>query len=233
MCFCDGKHIASMPIIQDFKKLSKNSLLNTGGIFSYGPINISEKDHDEIISTIIAPLISGLLEQGITYKGVIYAGLMIDENNKPKVLEFNTRFGDPECQSLMVLLETDLIDIIKAIEEQKLNEIDIKWKNKKSICAVMYSNGYPESHKIGKEIFGLDDKYSDIHIFHSGTKIENDKILTNGGRVLSITSIGNSLEETQNKVRLCIDNINFDGMCYREDVLRNGNLEKNRELYEL
>jgi len=219
MAFTDGGFIVPMPVTRDYKKLSKNDNRNTGGVACYGPVDIDEKLYDEIIDTIMAPLIAGLSKQGIVYKGVIYAGLMIDKNNKPKVLEFNCRFGDPESSILMSLLETDLIDIIEAIEKQKLNKIEVKWKDKSVVCVVPYSKGYPDSYEIGKEIFGLDNEYIDTQIFHSGTKLDNNKIVSNGGRVLSITSIGNSLQNARDKVYYCIDNINFDGMCYRKDIL--------------
>lgn len=223
MAFTDGKHIAIIPVVQDFKQLSKYDKKNTGGMGSRGPIYVSEELQTEITDTILAPLIVGLSKNGITYKGVIYVGVMTDQWSKnPKVLEFNVRFGDPECQILMPLLETDLIDIIEAINEQKLDEIEIIWKDQKAKCVILASDGYPGKCETGFEIEGLDveyptERFSKTHIFHSGTKIEGDKIVTNGGRVLSVVTLGKSPEMTMDS-NLVIDKINFEGKIYREDI---------------
>ena len=222
MCFVDGKYVQPMPITKDFKRgLDNNKGKNTGGVACYGPVHIDESLYKEIMHTIVNPLVSSLSTSGIIYKGVLYVGLMIVKN-KPKVLEINVRFGDPECQVLMSLLETDLIDIIEAIEHQKLDKINITWRNTSAVCIVPYSQGYPDAYKTGEKIFGLNKEYQDTFIFHSGTKkIKNNKILTNGGRVLSVTSTGNTLIEARNKAYACIGSnaINFNNMCYRKDVL--------------
>lgn len=215
MAFVDGKHVATMPVIQDYKKLSISDDRNTGGMGSRGPVNIDEDLQLEIVNSIITPLIIGLSKLGVVYKGILYIGLIIDENNKPKVLEFNVRFGDPECQILMTLLKTDLIDIIEAINNQKLNEIEIEWKTERTRCVVLASDGYPGKYETGFEIKGLDKEYPNTVIFHAGTKIKDDKIVTSGGRVLNIVTVGrNNAKET----KCVIDNIDFQGKIYRNDI---------------
>lgn len=221
MAFTDGKSIVPMPMVRDYKKLSNSNNRNTGGMGAVGPINIDEKEYDYIIDKIMGPLIAGLSKQGIIYKGVIYAGLMTDGwGHDPQVLEFNVRFGDPECQVLMMLLETDLIDIIEAIEEERLGELEIKWKEDGVKTVVLTSDGYPGKYKIGLEIDGLDRDYPtkrfpNTQIFHSGTRFDGDKIVTNGGRVLCVTTIGENRHE-ENK--MVIDDIDFEGKYYREDI---------------
>lgn len=222
LSFIDGKHIATMPITRDYKRaLNSDEGENTGGMGAYGPVHVNEALHDEIIDTIVAPLMVGLSGMGTTYKGVLYVGLMIDKNNKPKVLEFNVRFGDPEAQVLMSLLKTDLIDIIQAINNQTLNELSIEWRDESSVCVVLASQGYPNKYETEKEIFGLDKEYENINVFHSGTKLDDSgKIVTNGGRVLSVTSTGKNLTEAKNTVYSCIgkNEINFDGFHFRKDI---------------
>lgn len=221
MAFTDGKSLVPMPIIQDYKKISKDSLINTGGMGSVGPIKINEKEYNFIIDRIMAPLISGLSKQGIKYKGIIYAGLITDGwGHNPQVLEFNVRFGDPECQSLMMLLETDLIDIIEAIEEERLGELKIKWKDEYVKTIALVSKGYPNEYKIGYKIDGLDRDYPtkrfpNTHIFHGNTKFDGDNIVTAGGRVLYVTTIGKNTSE-ENK--MVIDDIDFEGKYYRGDI---------------
>jgi len=224
MALTDGKHIATIPVIQDFKRLSNTDNRNTGGMGSRGAMFISDELQTEIMDSIMAPLIIGLSKKWeVVYKGVLYVGVMTDQWSKnPKVLEFNVRFGDPECQILMPLLETDLIDIIEAIDQQKLDEIEIKWKDEKAKCVILASNGYPGKYKTGFEIEGLDieyptERFSKTHIFHSGTKIDGDKIITNGGRVLSIVTLGQSPQIMMDS-NLVINKINFEGKIYREDI---------------
>ena len=142
---------------------------------------------------------------------------MITEDG-PKVLEYNVRFGDPETQSVLLRLETDLIEIIEAILENRLNEIHIKYDEKNAVCVMLTSGGYPESYEKGKVITGLDKVDEDIVIFHSGTKLINNKLVTNGGRVIGISAKGNSLEEASKKVYENIEKIKFEGMHYRTDI---------------
>jgi phosphoribosylamine--glycine ligase len=224
MAFTDGKSIVPMPMVFDRKTLYKNSGPNTGGMGATGPF-IKENFKDEVMNKILIPLINGLSNQGIKYSGVIYVGLKSNDicasfDCNPKVLEFNVRFGDPEGQILMMLLETDLIDIIEAIEQERLNEIEIKWKDDHVKTVALVSKGYPNEYKVGFEIDGLDREYPtkrfpNTRIFHGGTRFDGDKIVTNGGRVVYVTTTGEN-RHTENK--LVIDDINFEGKYYREDI---------------
>ncbi|MCX8033734.1 MAG: phosphoribosylamine--glycine ligase [Thermodesulfovibrio sp.] len=222
LVFTDGKSIIPMVTSKDHKRLLDNDEgPNTGGMgtFSPNPI-ITPELEKEILETVIKPTIKGLKQEGIVYKGILYAGLMI-VNNKPYVLEFNCRFGDPETQVILPRLETDLVDIFMAIAAQRLNKIDVKWKTDASLCVILASEGYPGKYKKGIPISGLDmiKGLKDITVFHAGTKFnEEGQIVTNGGRVLGITALGKEIQEARQKVYGAIQLINFSGMHYRKDI---------------
>ncbi len=207
---------------KDHKRLLDNDEgPNTGGMgtFSPNPIITPELER-EILETIIKPTVKGLKQEGIPYRGILYAGLMI-VNGKPYVLEFNCRFGDPETQVILPRLETDLVDIFMAIAEQKLNKVDVKWSNKASLCVVLASEGYPGKYKKGIPIKGLDmiKDLKDVIVFHAGTKFNEEGIIvTNGGRVLGVTALGNDLQEARQKAYSAVGLINFEGMQYRKDI---------------
>ena len=167
-------------------------------------------------ATILKPFMEGLKAEGIDYRGVIFIGLMI-KDNVAKVLEFNVRFGDPETQSLMLRLDSDLFDIMYACATNTLSKELVKFNDLHVACLVLASQGYPNSYEKGKEISGL-DKVDDVVIFHAGTKEVDGKIYTNGGRVLNICAVGKSLEEARNKVYLSAEIIDFDGKYYRKDI---------------
>ncbi|SHH41294.1 phosphoribosylamine--glycine ligase [Tepidibacter thalassicus] len=218
LTFVDGKTIIPMVSAKDHKKVFDGEKgLNTGGMGTFSPSDIyDEKLEREIKEKILNPIIEGFKRDNLNYKGVLFIGLMIT-NDGPKVLEFNVRFGDPEAQVVLTRLETDLVDIINSILEEKLNDIDIKWSECKTACVVLTSNGYPESYEKGKliRIGKLDD---DVLLFHSGTKFENGKLLTNGGRVIGVTAIGRTLNEAVKKVYGNVEKIHFEGMHYRKDI---------------
>ena len=173
---------------------------------------------DEILKKdILDPFMEGLKKENIDYRGVIFIGLMI-ENNKAKVLEFNVRFGDPETQSILLRLESDLFEIMEAVSEGKLNEVEVKWSEKEAGCLVLASGGYPDKYQKGYPITGLKDVGKDIIIFHAGTKVSNEQIVTSGGRVLNICALGDSLEEIREKVYKAAEVINFTGKYYRKDI---------------
>ncbi len=222
LVFTDGKHIIPMVTSKDHKRLlDKDEGPNTGGMgtFSPNPIITPELEKD-IIENIIKPTIRGLKLEGIIYKGILYAGLMII-NNKPYVLEFNCRFGDPETQVILPRLETDLVDIFMAIAEQRLNKVEIKWKADASLCVILASEGYPGKYKKGIPISGLDmvKGLEDVMVFHAGTKFnEEGQIVTNGGRVLGITALGKDIKEARQKAYNAVELINFQGMQYRKDI---------------
>ena len=153
----------------------------------------------------------------LNYKGVLFIGLMITEDG-PKVLEYNVRFGDPETQSVLFRLETDLHKIMEAILDNKLKDIEINYKKEEAVCVMLTSGGYPEDYEKGKVITGLEDLDEDIVVFHSGTKMLDGNLVTNGGRVIGITTSAGSVEEAAKKVYKNIEKINFEGMHYRTDI---------------
>ncbi|MCX7987859.1 MAG: phosphoribosylamine--glycine ligase [Thermodesulfovibrio sp.] len=222
LVFTDGKSIIPMVTSKDHKRLLDNDEgPNTGGMGTFSPNPIITPELEiEILETVIKPTIQGLKQEGIVYKGILYAGLMI-VNNKPYVLEFNCRFGDPETQVILPRLETDLVDIFMAIAEQRLNKIEVRWKTDASLCVILASEGYPGKYKKGIPISGLDmiRGLKDITIFHAGTKFnEKGQIVTNGGRVLGITALGKDIKEARQKAYGAIELINFSGMHYRKDI---------------
>jgi len=222
LCFTDGKTISLMPYSRDHKRLLDNDKgPNTGGMGAFAPVKYSPKDTEEILNKILKPLIKTLSQQDIIYKGVLYAGLIRTKNGF-KVLEFNCRFGDPETQVILPLLQTDLIDIIEHIIKGQLNKLNIKWSNKKimTVCAV--SKGYPGKYQKGLAIRGIKNiKDRNLMIFHAGTKINNNVLLTNGGRVLNITGIDTSFKNVRKKVYNTLTKIHFHGIFYRKDIGKN------------
>ncbi len=222
----DSESIVPMASCQDHKNIFDNDLgPNTGGMGSYSPVPfITDELSEEIQSKIIKPTFNGLKELGISYKGFLYAGLMLEkESNEPRVLEFNTRMGDPECQSLMVRMSSDLLTYIDATVNRSLNCLEnIEWKKQHSLCVVMASKGYPASYAIGNHIHGLDSKFDDdVYIFHSGTSINaGGKIVTNGGRVLSVTALGDDLKQAIYKAYSAVGLIHWgnDEQYYRKDI---------------
>ncbi|MCS7215410.1 MAG: phosphoribosylamine--glycine ligase [Thermodesulfovibrio sp.] len=222
LVFTDGKTIVPMVTSKDHKRLLDNDEgPNTGGMgtFSPNPI-ITPELEKEIMDTIIKPTIRGLKQEGIVYKGILYAGIMI-VNNKPYVLEFNCRFGDPETQVILPRLETDLVDIFMAIAEQRLNKIEVKWKKDASLCVILASEGYPGKYKKGLPVTGLEmvKGLKDILVFHAGTKFNDEgQIVTNGGRVLGVTALGKDIKEARKRAYSAIEFIKFEGMQYRKDI---------------
>ena len=222
LVFTDGKSIIPMVTSKDHKRLLDNDEgPNTGGMGTFSPNPIITPELEiEILETIIKPTIKGLKQDGIVYKGILYAGLMI-VNNKPYVLEFNCRFGDPETQVILPRLETDIIDIFMAIVEQKLNKVDVKWKNEASLCVILASEGYPGKYEKGIPIYGLEmfKGLKDIIVFHAGTKFDDEgKVVTNGGRVLGVTTLGKDIKEARQKAYSAVQLIKFEGMQYRKDI---------------
>lgn len=219
LAFVDNNTIVPMESAKDHKKVYNNEEgPNTGGMGTFSPSNIYDEQLSHIVKKeVLDKTLKGFKDDNLDYKGILFIGLMITEDG-PKVLEYNVRFGDPETQSVLLRLETDLIEIIEAILENRLNEIHIKYDEKNAVCVMLTSGGYPESYEKGKVITGLDKVDEDIVIFHSGTKIINNKLVTNGGRVIGISAKGNSLEEASKKVYENIEKIKFEGMHYRTDI---------------
>lgn len=220
LAFTDGMTIVPMVSSQDHKRIFDGDKgPNTGGMGTYSPAPIVTDELSEIVyKEILVPMIEGLKKEGITYKGVLYAGLMI-KDGKPKVVEFNARFGDPETQVVLPKLESDLFDILYAVAENKLSDIDIIWSKEATVCVVLASNGYPGNYEKNKEITGINTATSNgLLVFHAGTKEENGKIYTNGGRVLNVVASGDTIKEAVCNVYKNIDSIKFENMFYRKDI---------------
>ncbi|MCF7872596.1 MAG: phosphoribosylamine--glycine ligase [Candidatus Omnitrophica bacterium] len=221
LAFSDGETILPLVASQDHKRAFDNDKgPNTGGMGAYAPTPLLDKqEFDKIIESVFYPLIKGLKKENKLYKGILYAGLMLTENG-PSVLEFNVRFGDPETQVVLPKLKGDLADIILKTIEGRLSEAKIAWDLRTCVCVVLASGGYPNKYQKGKEIKGLEvaQQQEDILVYHAGTKREAGKILTNGGRVLSVVGLGSTLEKTKEKVYQAIKKIDFDQMQYRKDI---------------
>ncbi|MBI3485678.1 phosphoribosylamine--glycine ligase [Candidatus Daviesbacteria bacterium] len=219
--FCDGKNYSIFPSSQDHKAIFDGDKgPNTGGMGTIAPVGwVSDELMDRIEKEIVIPTLAGLKKRGREFKGILYPGVMVT-NKGPKVLEFNARFGDPEVESYLRLLKTDLFDIFMACIDGTLNELNIEWEKKFACCIVLASGGYPGSYEKGKEISGINEaeKIDEVVVFHAGTKAEKGKLLTNGGRVLGISATGNNLDQALEKVYQAIKKVNFEGMQYRLDI---------------
>ncbi|MDR2676739.1 MAG: phosphoribosylamine--glycine ligase [Endomicrobium sp.] len=224
LIFTDGVSYSMMPASQDHKRLNDgNKGPNTGGMGAYVPVPFlaTKELNKKIEIDIIRKLISGIKSEKLDYKGVLYVGIILC-NSSPHVLEFNCRFGDPEAQALLPLLDTDLVDICNAILDKKLSSIKIKWKKKFSICLVLVSGGYPGYFEKKVEIKGLNsinDKFTTV--FHAGTQFYNGRFITSGGRVLGITSVSEDIKSAVDKVYSSAKLVSFKNMHYRKDIGRN------------
>ena len=220
MAFTDGTTIVPMLPAQDHKRLLDGDQgPNTGGMGAYAPAPIFTKEMiQEAIEKVLRPAVAGLQNEGRTFVGVLYAGLMLTKNGI-RVLEFNCRFGDPETQAVLPLLETDLLEIMEACVAGRLNEINIHWKNGAAVCVVLASKGYPEKSKKG-QVVSFGELPEDMICFHAGTIVDNEKIITAGGRVLGLTTWAGDLESAVKKVYSNINKVSFEGMQYRKDIAR-------------
>ncbi|MDD4278524.1 MAG: phosphoribosylamine--glycine ligase [Candidatus Sumerlaeales bacterium] len=221
LAFTDGKTVLPMATAQDHKALHDGDLgPNTGGMGAYSPAPILPENKVEQAYTLtLKPIIDEFSKRGICYQGVLYAGLMITKNGI-KVLEYNCRFGDPETQPILMRLETDLMDIIEAVCSGTLDSISLQWRPQPAICVVMVASGYPENPQKGAVIYGIDEANNDhTKVFHAGTKLNKDKqIITNGGRVLGITSWGDVLPLAIAQAYEGVNKIHWDGAQFRTDI---------------
>ena len=219
LCFVDGDTIVPMVYAKDHKQIyDGNKGPNTGGMGTVSPNPFMPKDIDEILKEdILDPILKGFKDADLDYRGVLFIGLMI-ENNKAKVLEFNVRFGDPETQVILLRLQSDLFDVMYATSQKKLNQVDVKWSDDYALCLVLSSAGYPNSYEKGKVITGFDKVDNDIVVFHAGTSVKDGNIVTSGGRVLNICATGSSLEDVREKAYKAANQINFDGKYCRKDI---------------
>lgn len=220
LCFVDGSAIVPMESAQDYKRIGDGGKgPNTGGMGTYSPSLLFDKDLEkEIWEKILQPTFAGFKEDNLDFRGVLFVGIMIGKEG-PKVIEFNNRFGDPETQVVLPRLENDLLDVLIAVTEDRLEEIDFKWSDKKAICVVMASKGYPNLYEKGKPISGFENVDDGIIVFHAGTKYDDKgNIVTNGGRVLGVTAMGDTHDEAREKVYKNVERILFDGAVYRKDI---------------
>lgn len=223
LSFTDGKTVKPMVSSKDHKRaLDGDKGLNTGGMGTISPNPYyTDELADECMEAIFKPTIEAMQKEGRPFKGCLYFGLMMTPKG-PKVIEYNARFGDPEAQVVLPRLKTDILDIIDAVIDEKLDEIDIDWSDDCSACVVMASGGYPESYKKGIEMFGMDDngQVEGATVYHAGTKYSDGKFYTNGGRVLGVTATGKTLDEALEKAYAAVEKISFDGAHYRHDIGR-------------
>ena len=222
LAFSDGENILPMIAAQDHKPAYNNDEgPNTGGMGAYAPTPIvNEEMQKYIIENIMKKVILSMKSEGRTYKGVLYAGLMI-KNKKPYVLEFNCRFGDPETQAILPLLESDIVEVMLATIEGSLDNFSLKWKNSYAVCVVLASGGYPLTYEKGKVIKGLKnvENLENVIVFHAGTKLdESGNVITNGGRVLNVVGLDKDFKMAQKKAYDAIKLMNFDKMYYRTDI---------------
>lgn len=221
LAFTDGETIVPMVPSQDHKAVFDNDTgPNTGGMGAYSPAPVvTDEVFSQVCDEILYPVVRGLKQEGIEYKGVLYAGLMICDG-KAKVVEFNCRFGDPEAQVVLPRLKTDLVDIALAVIDKKLDEVEIQWKDEAAVCVIMASEGYPGPYEKGIPISGLDrvGDMRDLVVFHSGTASKDGRIVTNGGRVLGVTAMGTTIQEAIDRAYKGVRQIEFQGAHYRKDI---------------
>ncbi|MGE6211567.1 phosphoribosylamine--glycine ligase [Comamonas aquatica] len=218
---CDGKNVVAMATSQDHKRLKDNDEgPNTGGMGAYSPAPVVTADvHARAMREIILPTIRGMEKDGIPFTGFLYAGLMIDGNGHPKTLEFNTRMGDPETQPIMMRLKSDLVDVMQAAVDGKLDQVELEWDRRTALGVVMAAAGYPEDPRKGDAITGLPAEVDDAVVFHAGTQLNEAGVpVTSGGRVLCVTVLADSVRQAQTRVYDVTRGIHFDGMQYRRDI---------------
>lgn len=220
LTFCDGTTIVPMISSQDHKRAYDNDEgPNTGGMGTYAPAPVVTADVlARVQKEILEPTVAAMKAEGIPYTGCLYAGLMITEDG-PKVIEFNARFGDPETQVVLPLLDSDMVEIMTACVKGNLADLDIKWKDEAAVCVVMAAGGYPQSYHKGDVITGL-DKAAELGatVFHAGTAIKDGEVVTNGGRVLGVTALGSDIRLAVNNAYQAVKSIQFDNVHYRNDI---------------
>ena len=221
IAFTDGKAILPLASSQDHKPIFEDDQgPNTGGMGAYSPAPVvTEEVHERIIEKILRPIIYGMGEEGRPYKGVLYAGLMILDGH-PKALEFNARFGDPETQPVLMRMKGDIIPILEACMKGTLSHHRIEWDNRASLCVVMASKGYPGDYEKGKLIEGLKEvsRMEGVFVFHAGTALKDGQIITNGGRVLGVTGLGEDISRAIERTYRAVKKISWDGVHYRTDI---------------
>jgi phosphoribosylamine--glycine ligase len=221
LAFTDGETVLPLPTSQDHKPIfDQDQGPNTGGMGAYSPAPVvSEKIHREVMEKIMIPAVRGMAREGRRYRGVLYAGLII-RDERPKVLEFNARLGDPEAQPLLMRMKSDLIPVLEATIDGKLSSLKVEWDPRSTVCVVMASGGYPGNYEKGKVISGLEEaaKIPGAFVFHAGTAFKEEKVVTNGGRVLGVTALGEGIRGAIEKAYEAAGKISWEGAYYRKDI---------------
>ncbi|WP_341675827.1 phosphoribosylamine--glycine ligase [Niveibacterium sp. SC-1] len=216
----DGRNALAMATSQDHKRLLDGDLgPNTGGMGAYSPAPVvTPQVHARVMREIIQPTLAGMAADGLPYTGFLYAGLMIDAEGAPRVVEFNCRMGDPETQPIMMRLKTDLLELVEAALAIKLDSVSTDWDRRVALGVVLAAGNYPDTPRKGDAIFGLEHKVEDVEVFHAGTSEADGAVVTSGGRVLCVTALGDSVKTAQARAYEAIDHIRFEGMQFRRDI---------------
>jgi phosphoribosylamine--glycine ligase len=224
----DGAHVLPLATSQDHKRLRDGDTgPNTGGMGAYSPAPVvTPKIHARVMREIVVPTIQGMAAEGSPYVGFLYAGLMIDTSGSPRALEFNCRLGDPEAQPIILRLKSDLLEVIERALEGSLDQVEPQWDRRAALGVVVAAAGYPEEPRKGDLISGLPKPAPDCRVFHAGTRLEGKNLVTNGGRVLCVTALGDSVKMARTRAYEALDKIRFDGMQYRKDIAHRA-LKKN------
>jgi len=220
MAFTDGQSIATLQCTQDHKRVYDSDRgPNTGGMGAYCPAPVAgERDTSRVIREVLVPIVHALNKEKRRFRGILYAGIMFTKSG-PKVLEFNVRFGDPECQPLMATLKSDVVPVMLATIEEKLEQVELEWETRPSVCVVMASGGYPGSYETGYEITGIDAaEAAGATVFHAGTQMKDGKFVTAGGRVLGVTALGDDLRQAQQNAYAAVAKIQFKAAHFRTDI---------------
>ena len=227
IALCDGKTIMPLASSQDHKRIFDGDKgPNTGGMGAYSPASVVDNNlHKKIVKQVMEPVIKTMKKRGTPFKGFLYAGIMVDESGEPRVLEFNARMGDPECQPIMMRMKSDLYDYVDAAIDGRLGSMPaIKWKDQTSVCVVMAARGYPGNYEKGLAIEGLDTNFgSDVRVFHAGTARDpQNRVVTNGGRVLGVTALGRDARQAIDNAYSAVRKIRWgeNDHYYRTDIAR-------------
>ncbi len=217
---CDGAHVLALATSQDHKRLRDGDQgPNTGGMGAYSPAPVvTPKVHAKVMREIILPTMAGMAKDGLPYTGFLYAGLMIDKAGNAKTLEFNCRMGDPETQPIILRLKSDLLELVEHAIAGTLDKVEAEWDRRCALGVVMAAGGYPEDPKKGDAIEGLPKSTGDSHVFHAGTRLEGKAVTTNGGRVLCVTALGDSVKMAHKRAYEVLEPIKFSGMQFRRDI---------------
>jgi phosphoribosylamine--glycine ligase len=226
LAFVDGRNIYVMESSQDHKPIGDGDTgPNTGGMGAYSPAPVvTDALMSQIEREILVPIVDGMNRNGTPYKGVLYAGLMITAGG-PRVLEFNVRFGDPETQPILMRMKSDLLEVCEAVCDGRLDKVTLQWDRRPAVCVVMASGGYPGNYEKGKVITGIDaaEALDDVAVFHAGTAVQDDELVTSGGRVLGVTALGATISDAKVKAYEAVEKIKFDGAYCRTDIADKAN----------